>query len=398
MLHHLVIAIRRYLNKLIPIPIPTLKAGEGELNTIATLLAEHASTKPLIVSDDTLKQLGIIEQLTLILDQHNVDYAVFDQVLPDPTVDLVQQGCTYFNEHHCDSIIALGGGSVIDCAKAIGASVTTKKSIKRLSGLFRIRKKLPTVVAIPTTAGTGSEATVVAVISEPINKQKFAVIDPVLVPKIAILDPSLMVGLPPNITAQTGLDALTHAIESYVGLHATGQTKAYSLDAIKRIVTHLPTAFHDGKNIHARYEMAIASYHAGIAFTRTSVGYVHAIAHQLGAYYHIPHGLANAVLLPHILDFSFDAAKFTYAEIAYETHIAVEQDSTDIAAQKFVEKVKQLLKTLEIQLTFDQLKVADINLLATRAIKEAYCDYPVPRVMTIEQCKDILERLVSKKD
>lgn len=393
-LHSFVIFIRRYLNRLIPIPLPILLAGEGKLTNTAEKLQQHCAKKVLIVSDKTLTELGLCQQLMTHLQASNIDYVLFDEVKPDPTVAVVEQGVTQYQKHGCDSIIAMGGGSVIDCAKGIAACVVKNKPIKALAGLFKICRALPTFIAIPTTAGTGSEATVVAVISDPENKQKFTVIDPYLVPKYAIIDPLLMIGLPSHITAQTGIDALTHALESYIGLHSTSQTKAYSLDAIERIFNYLPQAYANGADLQARTEMSLASYYAGLAFTRTSIGYVHAIAHQLGGYYHIPHGLANAVLLPHVLDFSFDAAYKTYAEIAYHTKVAEQGDNEKQAAKKLVTHVKNLLNTLAVQQRFPELKVTDIPLLAKRAIKEAYCDYPVPKQMTVAECENILAKLL----
>jgi alcohol dehydrogenase class IV len=282
----------------------------------------------------------------------------------------------------------------MDCAKGIAASVTKNTDIKNLKGLFRIRKSLPPFIAIPTTAGTGSEATLVAVITNSKKKQKFTVVDPVLVPDIAIVDPLLMVGLPAKITAETGLDALTHAIESYSGLHSTELTKAYSSDAVKRIFNYLPSAYANGKDLEARREMSIASFNAGVAFTRTSIGYVHAIAHQLGGYYHIPHGLANAVILPHVMEFSFNESINSYAELAVCAGIASTTDTKLEAAKKLVDGVKNLNSQLNIQSGFEELKGEDILILAKRAVKEAYCEYPVPRQMTVTQCETLLAKLL----
>lgn len=393
-LHSFVIFIRRYLNRLIPIPLPTLLSGEGKLANTADKLHQHGAKKVFVVSDKTLTELGFSQKLIDALQTSNLECILFDEVKPDPTLAVVEQGVKQYQQHSCDSIVALGGGSVIDCAKAIAACVVKNKPIKALAGLFKIRQALPTFIAIPTTAGTGSEATVVAVISDLENKQKFTVIDPCLVPKYAIIDPLLMVGLPQHITAQTGMDALTHAIESYIGLHATFETKAYSLDAIKRIFHFLPVAYAHGEDLQARTEMSLASYYAGVAFTRTSIGYVHAIAHQLGGYYHIPHGLANAVLLPHILDFSFEKAYRAYAEIAYHTGVAEQGDSEQQAAKKLITQVKALLNILAVQKVFIELREADIPLLAKRAIKEAYCDYPVPKQMTTVECENILRKVL----
>ena len=394
MLHSLIIKIRAQVNKLMPFPFPKLISGEGTITQTAEQLLEMKAGKPFIVTDAILVELGIVKRLTDALSAANIDYYIFDQVTPDPTTEAVNNGLTFYRENQCDSFIAIGGGSVMDCAKAIAASATKNTDIKNLKGLFRIRKPLPPFIAIPTTAGTGSEATVVAVITDSKKKQKFTVVDPVLVPDIAIVDPLLMVGLPAKITAETGMDALTHAIESYSGLHSTDLTKSYSSDAVKRIFNYLPSAYENGNDLEARREMSIASFNAGVAFTRTSIGYVHAIAHQLGGYYHIPHGLANAVILPHVMEFSFNESISSYAELAVCAGIASATDTKIEAANKLVDGVKQLNSQLNIQSGFKELKAEDIVILAKRAVKEAYCEYPVPRQMTVTQCETLLAKLL----
>lgn len=394
MLHQTVIQIRGQVNKLLPIPLPKLIEGEGTITQTAQALTELGGVKPLIVTDAMLVKLGIAKHLTDALDAANIVYSMFDQVTPDPTLPLIAEGLQQYKQDGCDSIIALGGGSPMDCAKAIAAAAVKNVEARKLVGLLRVRKALPPFIAIPTTAGTGSEATVVAVVTDPDKKQKFTIVDPSLVPAVAILDPLLMLGLPAKITAETGIDALTHAVESYIGYHATEQTKAYGYDAVKRIFANLPTAYADGRDIEARRQMSIASFNAGVAFTRASIGYVHAIAHQMGGYYHVPHGLANAVLLPHILDFSFENALCRYAELAIAAGLATKDDTQVAAAHKFVEGVKDLNKTLNIQADFPELKANDIPELAKRAVREAYCDYPVPKLMNRAQCEALLHKLI----
>ncbi|GIC77541.1 iron-containing alcohol dehydrogenase [Moritella sp. F3] len=395
MLHQTVIQIRGQVNKLVPIPLPKLIEGEGAITQTAQALAELGGVKPLIVTDAMLVKLGIAKHLTDALDAANIAYSLFDQVTPDPTLPLIANGWKQYKQDGCDSVIALGGGSPMDCAKAIAAAAVKNVDARKLVGLLRVRKALPPFVAIPTTAGTGSEATVVAVVTDPDKKQKFTIVDPSLVPAVAILDPLLMLGLPAKITAETGIDALTHAVESYIGYYATEQTKAYGYDAVKRIFENLPKAYADGSDIEARRQMSIASFNAGVAFTRASIGYVHAIAHQMGGYYHVPHGLANAVILPHILDFSFENALCRYAELAIAAGLASKEDTQVAAAHKFVAGVKALNKTLNIQADFPELKANDIPELAKRAVREAYCDYPVPKLMNRAQCEALLHKLVA---
>lgn len=394
MLHFCIIKLRFHINKLLNIPFPKLISYEGSTAQAATELKQLNAHTVYIVTDVMLIRLGIVKNLTDALSKIGIRYYIFDQVTPDPTTEIINIGVQHYHENKCDSVIAIGGGSVMDCAKAIAASITKKTHIKNLKGLFKIRTALPPFIAIPTTAGTGSEATLVAVITDTVKKQKFTVIDPALVPNIAIIDPLLMIGLPSKITAETGIDALTHAIESYSGLHSTKLTKAYSSNAVKGIFKYLPQAYENGKNIAARKEMSIASFNAGIAFTRTSIGYVHAISHQLGAFYHIPHGLANAVILPHVMAFSLESAMVSYAELAVISGVANIEDSQLTAAKKLLAQVKNLNKQLNIQSGFKELKAKDIDLLAKRAIKEAYCEYPVPKQMNITQCKALLTKLL----
>lgn len=395
MFHQTVIQIRGQVNKLVPIPLPKLIEGEGAIVQTAQVLNELGGTKPLIVTDAMLVKLGVAKHLTDALDAANIGYVLFDEVTPDPTLPLIANGWQQYKQNGCDSVIALGGGSPMDCAKAIAAAAVKNVDARKLVGLLRVRKALPPFIAIPTTAGTGSEATVVAVVTDPDKKQKFTIVDPSLVPAVAIVDPLLMLGLPAKITAETGIDALTHAVESYIGCYATEQTKAYGYDAVKRIFANLPKAYADGSDVEARRQMSIASFNAGVAFTRASIGYVHAIAHQMGGYYHVPHGLANAVILPHILDFSFENALCRYAELAIAAGLATSEDTQVEAAHKFVAGVKALNKTLNIQTDFPDLKETDIPELAKRAVREAYCDYPVPKLMNRAQCEALLKKLVS---
>lgn len=392
-LHHLVIYVRKYANKLIRIPLPALVTGSNHLDDVPELLQRHDKSCVFIATDKGLMQLGLVKPLLNLLDEKAIKYVVFDHITPDPTIEIIESGRSCFVDNQCDAIVAFGGGSVIDCAKGVAASVTKNKSIAALAGLFRVRKKLPYFIAIPTTAGTGSETTLVAVVTNSQQQQKFTVIDPCLVPAVALLDPALTIGLPRQITAETGIDALTHAIESYISKHATTLTRQYGLNAMQKIFSALPSVYDDGSNVAARNEMLLASYYAGAAFTRASIGYVHAMAHQLGAIYHIPHGRANAVLLPHVLEFSIEKSIDKYAELAVHLGFCDKNEHKEVQAQAFITRVKALLSDLNIPIYFEQLRKKDIPLLANRAIKEAYCEYPVPALMSELECQTILQKV-----
>lgn len=385
-LYRTIIGVNKQLNKLIPIPFPDLTHGPGCITEAGGLLAAQGVKKALVVTDKMLVSLGIMDKLANSLDKHQVEYAVFDEVTPDPSIVTVNAGVEAYQWHNCDAIVALGGGSPIDCAKVIGAKLVKKTDVETLSGKLKVRKKLPPFMAIPTTAGTGSEATIAAVITDPATRSKFAVIDPALVPQMALLDPQLMLGLPKAVTAATGMDALTHAIEAYLGSFSNALTDRYAKEAIATIFDQLPKAYADGSNLQAREAMAMASYQAGCAFTRAFVGYVHAIAHQLGGLYHIPHGLVNAVLLPSILRFSYPECRQRMTDLAMLIGLA--------DGDQFILAVEELNRQLNIPDTFEQLKEVDIPEIARRALKEAHGTYPVPRYMTQSQCEDLLRQLL----
>ncbi|MDO6544225.1 iron-containing alcohol dehydrogenase [Photobacterium sanguinicancri] len=385
-LHKALIGINKQLNKLVPIPFPELHYGSGCIADAASYLNVIGVKKALIVTDKMLVSLGIVDKLIESFDKHRLEYVVFDGVMPDPTIATVDDGVEAYLNSSCDAIVALGGGSPIDCAKIIGAKVVKNTDVKALSGKLKVRKKLPPFMAIPTTAGTGSEVTIAAVITDPTSRSKFAVIDPVLVPRIALLDAELMVGLPKVVTAATGMDALTHAIEAYLGSFSNAVTDRYAREAIVTIFEQLPRAYMDGTDLYARESMAMASYQAGCAFTRAFVGYVHAIAHQLGGFYHIPHGLANAVLLPYVLRFSVPACRDRMSELAALIGL--------VEGENFIEAVERLNQQLDIPTSFTQLLEEDIPEIAKRALSEAHGTYPVPRYMTQSQCETLLKQLL----
>jgi alcohol dehydrogenase class IV len=291
-------------------------------------------------------------------------------------------------------VLAVGGGSVIDAAKVIALAATNPKALRDLAGYFRgLHGPLP-VYAVPTTAGTGSEVTVAAVISDPDAQRKLVVADTRLVPDMAALDPTLMVGLPPAVTAATGMDALTHAIEAYISQWATPATDRLALAAVGMVFAHLPRACEHGDDLHARERMALASTYAGMAFTRANVGNVHAIAHQLGARYHTPHGLANAIVLPHALRFALEPAAARLAALARRVGVASGDGDDAAQAARFVDAVQALGDRVGIPRTLDALRDDDIAALAQAACREADLNYPVPRVMSRDDCEALLRRVL----
>jgi alcohol dehydrogenase class IV len=282
----------------------------------------------------------------------------------------------------------------MDAAKVIAAAAADERPVRKLEGLLKVRKAPLPLFAIPTTAGTGSEVTVAAVVSETESHNKKFFVDPKLLPLMTALDPGLMAGLPPHITAATGMDALTHAVESWIATTSTPQTESYARTAVKLIFEHLPTACSNGQDLSARKSMALASYYAGLAFTRTSVGYVHAIAHTFGARYGTPHGLANAIALPHVLEFSKPAIEDRLARLAEVIGVGAGGSDAEKAGA-FVEAVRRLKEQVGIPATLDALVADDIPGIARQALAEAHMNYPVPRYMDQAECESLLRSVLA---
>ncbi|AQW59399.1 iron-containing alcohol dehydrogenase [Vibrio owensii] len=395
MLKHLL--YRGYTNGLkvaayvLPLPKPTLFSGPGSIHELTEAIADLGFKKLLLVTDEGLVKIGMAEQVAESARTRGLDVALYAEVKPDPTYDQVERGLNVYLESGCDTILALGGGSAMDCAKVIAARVTNKKSIKRLAGLFRVWRTPAPLFVIPTTSGTGSEVTVAAVVSEPETHHKTPLMDPKLVPLMAALDANLLVGLPAKITADTGIDALTHAIEAYISRNATTETKAYSVAAIKLIFQYLPRAVEKGSDIQARQKMAMASYYAGLAFTKASLGYVHAFAHNLGAKYGLPHGMANGLALLPVLRFSFSEIE---PQLTALSGALIDAQSEAMPnAQAFLERLEGLYNEIGIEQTSSLLKTSDTDELVTLILKEAHWNYPVPKFMNEEECAQLLAEI-----
>lgn len=373
---------------------PKLLQGAGAIKKLPALVKEQGVKNVLIVTDKGLMGLHLLDSLFVGLEQEDIKYTVFDGVQPNPTIYNVEEALKLYHDNGCEAFIAFGGGSPMDCAKVTAAKVARpNKSIPSMRGQLKVLKKTPLIFAVPTTAGTGSETTLAAVISNPDTHEKNAINDPVLRPKFAVLDPELTVGLPPHITSTTGMDALTHAVEAFIGRSNVKSTEDAALKATKLIFENIEKVYEDGKNIEARENMLVASFYAGVAFTRAYVGYVHAIAHNLGGMYGIPHGLANAVILPYILEFFGDSAHHRLAILADVAGIAEGLKTEKEKAEKFIKSIKELNKKMNIPDKFEGIKDEDIELIAKRALKEGNPLYPVPKIMNLEECKAIIKNL-----
>jgi len=360
----------------------------NESDIFETLKKENLS-KIMLVTDENIRALGLTASIESKL-KNFVELTVYDKVQINPTTNNVEDAVKEYEINGCEGIIAFGGGSVIDCAKAIGACVVSPhKSILDMKGLLKINKKTPVMIAVPTTAGTGSEATLAAVITDSETKIKFTINDFDLIPDYALLDPKLTVGLPPEFTATTGMDALTHAVEAFIGKTTTKTTRKYALEAIKLIFENLEKAYTNGEDLEARENMLKASFMAGLAFSKSYVGYVHAIAHSLGGKYNIPHALANSILLPCLLRFYGKSVYKKLWKIGKYAGLFDKQESYENGARKVIEKIERMNKAMKIQVSFDCIEDKDIPSMAKTAAEEANPLYPVPKLFSAKELEKV---------
>jgi alcohol dehydrogenase class IV len=379
--------------KLLTFRTPELFVGPGSSLLLCAHIARSGVRNLLIVTDGMLVKIGLLTALTDELRRLGVRYTVYDGVLPNPTIDQIEAGLAVLKAQGCEAILAVGGGSSIDTAKVIAARARNRLKIVHMAGLLRVIVKPLPLYAVPTTAGTGAEVTIAAVVSDPSTTRKFAIMDPKLIPLGAALDAGLMLGLPPAITAATGMDALTHAVEAYLSRNRTAMTDAEALEATRLIMRNLPLVFRNGNDLEARQHMALASFKAGVAFTTAGVGYVHAIAHNFGAHYHLPHGLANAIVLPRVLEFSKPACTTRLATLARVS--GLEQGRSDAElAEAFIDHVRALNAEFGIPTQVEKLRRRDIPVIAAKALREAHWTYAVPRYMDQRECEALLREML----
>jgi alcohol dehydrogenase class IV len=381
---------------LLPIPQPMLLVGPGASRRLGQALCGFGHKKILVVTDRTVRAMGLPDALTKALSKGGARHVVFDAITPDAPIPVIERGIAFYTKHGCDAIVAFGGGSPMDAAKTIALAVANNKHPRQLIGYFKGLHSPVPIYAVPTTAGTGSEVTVAAVISDPETNRKLTIVDTRLVPTMAALDPELMAGLPQHVTAATGMDALTHAVEAFIGQWSTPYTDRMALAAVGMIYDHLRIAYRSGHNLVAREQMALAATYAGLAFTRANVGYAHAIAHQLGGKYHTPHGLANAIILPRVLNFLSPAITKKLAILAIRAKVGKQGERPAVLAKKFRDSVDALNRALGIPPHLDALREEDIPDLAKAACWEADTNYPVPRYMSPQTCEGILRDVLPK--
>lgn len=372
---------------------PLLLVGPGCSLTLCEDISRFGGTHVLLVTDKILLGLGLLDPIRNKLLDLGLKITLFSDVEPDPGFSIVRQGVSLGKRQGCDAILAVGGGSVIDVAKVLSAAIGIDADVKTLKGFMKVKAPVIPLYVAPTTSGTGSEVSIGAVITDEVTHKKDGVASPLLCPLVAALDPELMVGMPPSITAATGLDALTHAIEAFISRNATADSDRFSLVAIKLIFSNLETAYNKGSDLDARQSMAIAATYAGLAFTRVLVGYVHAISHALGGAYGVPHGLANGIVLPHILRYSMSAVPERFAEMAIAAGLGEPGEASLILGERFVAAVQDLNDSIGIPRTMDALRHEDMPAIASVALKEAHTVYAVPRYMSQDDCLTILQQL-----
>ena len=354
----------------------------GDIAEIAPVLAGKKISSVLLVTDKFLFESGITDRLRSSLADAGIKCAVYSDTRPNPTVQNCDEAKALYINEGCNAIIAFGGGSSIDCAKALGILIAyPKKTLEQMRGNLKVWRRIPTLFAIPTTAGTGSEVTVTAVITDPERKHKYTANNFTTIPHYAVLDPEVTFTLPKHLTATTGMDALTHAVEAYIGRSTSKETRGLSLEATRLIFQNIEVAYNNPTDRNARENMLRASYMAGMSFTKSYVGYIHAVAHSLGGQYNIPHGLANSVLLPIVLrDYGSIIHKKLW-NLGKAAGVVSDTDTIEDGAEKFIRAIEEKNSNMGIGKTFPEIKKEDIPTMAHHADKEGNPLYPVPRLM-----------------
>ena len=371
---------------------PKRVVGHGMLSKLPSMLLEKKFDRILLITDKFLGQTANFKTLLKECDEAGIKTFVFDETVPNPTIENIEDAAKMYKVNKCKALVAFGGGSPIDCAKAAGIRIVRPYvPFGFLKGMLKVWVRIPYLVAIPTTAGTGSEVTVTTVVSDHKNKKKYPINDLVLIPRLAILDSNLAIDLPPHLTSTTGMDALTHAVESFINRSNTRKTEEHAIRATKLIFENLVVAYKNGQDIHAREHMLKASHFAGLAFTRGYVGYGHSVAHALGAFYELPHGLANAILLPYTVESYGAAATKRLALLAKKAEIVDANLSDEVAAKEFIAKIRELNVQLDIPTHIDCLVEKDLPALVDHALAEGNPFYPVPKIFGKKEMENLFK-------
>ncbi|MFV0466586.1 MAG: iron-containing alcohol dehydrogenase [Lachnospiraceae bacterium] len=383
---------------ILPKPTPLCYIGPGKVMETAKILMDGNIERVLVLTDSVLFNLGLLEPMLESIRISGIKVSVYKDVLPDPTYGIVEAALEISKKNDCQAVIAFGGGSVLDTSKAVAAAAANHISPTKLEGLLKVKKESLPIIAIPTTAGTGSEVTLAAVISETVSHKKTTIASPRIVPKFAILDPELTTGLPNFVTATTGLDALTHALEAYTNTYANEETDGYARRAIKMIVENLEVCMTEPTNLQARENLLVGSFHAGRAFTRTYVGYVHAFAHHIGGHFKVPHGLCCGILLPHVMQAYREVRLDRFASLSDLLKLAPESETTEGKADAFIQFLFRLNEKLDIPKKLEKFPGSDIETIKKAAFKECHGTYPVPKYFSSQEATEILSKICSEPE
>ena len=384
-----------WLLRLLPRNAPVVYKGVNSALVMCEQVAILGFTRVIIVTDNFLGGSGILDGIKSTLADTNVEFVVYDGVLPDPSFDQVQEGEALLRTEKCQAVIAVGGGSVLDAAKMMAMLHTNPGPLEKFDGIQKCKKPGLPLFAVPTTAGTGSEITLAAIITDPVSHKKIPVVDSKMIPGYVALDAEIMKGMPPGITAATGMDALTHAVESYLSKASNEATEIQARAAIRLIFKYLVKAYHDGSDMEARDGMALASFYAGAAFGKTSVGYVHGIAHQLGRVCGTPHGNANAMVLPEVLAAYGDCVHQRLADLARLVNLGETGSSSSQLAGLFIQAIIDMRQEMDLPLQPQDLKLQDVPGIVEEALTEAGALYPVPRYMSADEVRNIVNGLLA---
>jgi len=382
------------IGKMLTIRVPETITGAGSREKIGAWCKAHGYQRALVIMDQVVKGLGIADKLLQSLDREGIEYVIYDGVQPNPTVGMAKAAAELGQRNRVDIIIALGGGSPIDCGKLTAAAITSKKSIEKLVGILKVRQEALPVIAVPTTAGTGSEVTVGAVISDDVTHSKTIMISPAIVPMLAVLDGETMIDLPPQWTAATAFDALTHAVEAYISAHKNADGAENATAAVSLINKYLGRAFENGGDVEARDTLSLAAYKAGLAMNKCSVGYAHAFGHRLTGFYDLPHGMAVGLFLPHVLEINRKAAQKELAELAVVCELGKADENPEALADRFIERVFELYRDVKLPQKCDQLKKSDYPAIIKEAFKETNATYAVPRYLTKQEATALLDKVL----
>ena len=371
--------------------------GAGAIAEIANEAKAHGFKKAFVCSDPDLIKFNVTSKVTDILTANGLDYELYSDIKPNPTIENVKHGVEAFKASGADYLIAIGGGSSMDTSKAIGIIIANPEfeDVRSLEGTAPTKNPCVPIIAVPTTAGTAAEVTINYVITDVERKRKFVCVDPHDMPIIAVVDPEMMSSMPKGLTASTGMDALTHAVEAYIGNSTTIDTRRDALKAVKLIFENIDIAYEHGDNIQARRNMLHASFYAGCAFTKSYVGYVHAVAHSLGGQYNVPHGLANAILLPLVLREYGSCIDKKLHRLAIAAGLADKNTPDHEAAELFIRAIEEMKERFGIVNIVKEIQETDIPKLAHYADKEANPLYPVPKLMDASELEKFYYMLMS---